>query len=586
MTIRLIGVAVLAACVPIPVVCAAEADLDDAAVERMWKSGRTLPLSVSARHPLPKMRLRADTGVNVLVDLAHQCAFATLWSLPGALSRSGFRAVGSQATLDTVLTEGKPCRVRIPVGKRWPFAWWPVSRLNVLITYQGSLRSQEYLPAEREAVKAFVEAGGGLIVIGTRPPSEGAAAAWSLNALAARFGGRFSHRTDKLGGRNVTTLKLDGDWNVLDKGAAGLPVRARRTVGKGRVVLLDSLAAVLPGRNDEAKQKDLKTRHLVELVKWAAGGTKPVGGEPRLPTAMAGGGGIYPELTQRVGNMVVFYARNQKEHLLKTVREDLPAVGKQLQAWLPSKVTPVPMFLVLSAGGGGGWAVNAYEPKEVGVISLDGLGVISVFAHELAHTMGGPPNGKGRIAGQSPHHNQGEAHAGWFQGKIVAQRTKSGKPVKNCNSLFRFDKDGRSLDLAAGEGANNKKWGKGRHWTKLWWIFQTLDDRYGTTWYPRWRWVQHMRWRDDPGHRVSWDEMVEEMSIAVGEDLFPFFRAIGTTLNRQRLERTTFLGKAIDLPVAPLKVAPAGPARLDPIGDYKKPIKPRPTPHPREEDRT
>ena len=63
-------------------------------------------------------------------------------------------------------------------------------------------------------------------------------------------------------------------------------------------------------------------------------------------------------------------------------------------------------------------------------------------------------------------------------------------------------------------------------------------------------------------------------------------RAIGTTLNRQRLERTTFLGKAIDLPVAPLKVTPAGAARLDPIGDYKKPIMPRPTSHPPTEDRT
>ena len=62
------------------------------------------------------------------------------------------------------------------------------------------------------------------------------------------------------------------------------------------------------------------------------------------------------------------------------------------------------------------------------------------------------------------------------------------------------------------------------------------------------------------------------MSIAVGEDLFPFFCRIGTTLDKKRFERAVFEGKTMDLPVAPLEVTPAGPVRLEPIGDYKKPI--------------
>jgi hypothetical protein len=68
------------------------------------------------------------------------------------------------------------------------------------------------------------------------------------------------------------------------------------------------------------------------------------------------------------------------------------------------------------------------------------------------------------------------------------------------------------------------------------------------------------------------DEMVEDMSIACGEDLFPFFKKIGTTLTHPRLERATFQGKTIELPVAPLQVSPAGNARHDPIGDYAKPL--------------
>ena len=53
------------------------------------------------------------------------------------------------------------------------------------------------------------------------------------------------------------------------------------------------------------------------------------------------------------------------------------------------------------------------------------------------------------------------------------------------------------------------------------------------------------------------------MSIAVGEDLFPFFRKIGTTLTKDRFARAVFEGKTMDLPVAPLKITPAGPIGTD-----------------------
>ncbi|MHC4566101.1 MAG: hypothetical protein ACYTE3_10130, partial [Planctomycetota bacterium] len=72
--------------------------------------------------------------------------------------------------------------------------------------------------------------------------------------------------------------------------------------------------------------------------------------------------------------------------------------------------------------------------------------------------------------------------------------------------------------------------------------------------------------------RLSLDETVEDMSIAVGEDLFRFFREIGTTLNKERFAQAMFDGQTIDLPIAPLEIGPAGPVRLEPIGNYKKPI--------------
>ena len=96
---------------------------------------------------------------------------------------------------------------------------------------------------------------------------------------------------------------------------------------------------------------------------------------------------------------VVYYTPNMDEKLKQTVVTEMPRITKQIMAWHPSTPTPEPMYLLLAAGGGGGWAVNAYKPKENGIISTDIEGLIGIYAHELAHTLGGPANAKGEKAG-------------------------------------------------------------------------------------------------------------------------------------------------------------------------------------------
>ena len=56
----------------------------------------------------------------------------------------------------------------------------------------------------------------------------------------------------------------------------------------------------------------------------------------------------------------------------------------------------------------------------------------------------------------------------------------------------------------------------------------------------------------------------------MGEDLFPFFRDIGTTLEKERFPNAVFMGSKISLPVAEISITRAGKARLEPIGDYKQ----------------
>ena len=543
-------------------------------IERCWRSGRTIPREIAIRFPLPKQRLgMEDTGINVLLDHAHQVLFAMLWRYAGELRRMGFRVAGSQATLDTVLKPKSIGRVRIIVGDIKPFAWVPLPRFNVVITYQGNPDYPPYLPEERETLKGFVEGGGGLIILGARPRSEEEGERWSLNELAGIFGATFLSTDTRIlpDDRRVAAIRLSPEWEVLERGRNGMAMAARRAFGKGHVMVVSDWNFIkADGETDYERVRD--------LIKWVASGKEPVGGEPRLPTEMAGGGGIYPELEINLGGAVVFYARNGHKHLLRAIREDLPKVRDKLYEWLPSPPPEHPMYIIASAGSGGGWACN-YLPKETGVIANDPKGIISVFAHELAHTMCGPVNDKGVPAGFSPHVNQGEAHAGWFQGKAIAWYNPDlrDKSNRNCNHILEMErKMGRMLDLSKyfSDPEERKKWPRGAGWVKLWWIWQKLDDRYGTTWYPRWYWVRAMRWREEPDHRETWGEMVEDMSIAVGEDLFPFFRKIGTTLDRDRLERIEFMGKIMELPIAPIDISPAGPVRLEPAGDYTKPLKP------------
>jgi len=317
---------------------------------------------------------------------------------------------------------------------------------------------------------------------------------------------------------------------------------------------------------DETKAK---SDFLAEIIKWAAEGKPAVGGTANLPIPMSGGGGIYPEKEVHVGGIVLYYAKNQFSQLLATVREEFNPITDQLYNWLPSPKPTEPMYMVLCSGVGGGWAINAYKPREVSTIAVRPSDVRGIFAHEQAHTMSGPCQ-----AGDHPWGgNQGEPHAGWFQGKIMAMYDKTYAPNRNCQNGFRDEYDGlqtKAEDIFKERNLNG--WKKQWDYYMVWYIWQKLDDRYGTTWYPRWRWVQQQRWADNPDHKLTWEESIEDMSIAVGEDLFPFIASTGKSLSKDRLEKIEFMGEQLILPVAPIKLTKPGNVNLEPAGDYTKPI--------------
>jgi hypothetical protein len=73
---------------------------------------------------------------------------------------------------------------------------------------------------------------------------------------------------------------------------------------------------------------------------------------------------------------------------------------------------------------------------------------------------------------------------------------------------------------------------------------------------------------------LTWEESITDMSIAVGEDLFPFFAKTGKQLSLKRLEQVEFMGKTTRLPVAPIEPTAPGGVNIEPIDDFKKPLRP------------
>lgn len=549
-----------------------------------WQSGKTLPIEIGKQYQPELLKgIKNDNGYNVLIDIAHQCSFSYMWVLQPVLQQKGYRTVSSQASLHTVLDPNGKCRLRIPFdtkNKIYPFAWHPNFKYNVVITQQADPSSPIYTKEEQKALVKYVKNGGGLIILGN-PIKNGGAANWSINELAKAFGAEFTDNHQEHNSIIYSTLSLDEKWEVIGKSKDGSAIQARKPFGKGRIVIGGSqfdLNFKLPKTMDEetkAKITKQKNKYLGDIMDWLCENQEPVGGEPRLPQNMGGGGAIYPELEGGTEGIVVFYAPNINPKLLECVEVEFPKITNRINQWLPSTPTKEPMYLILSAGNGGGWAVNAFKPKENGIISLNNMGVISIYAHELAHTLGGPANSKGEKAGNSPFHNQGEAHAGWFQGKIDAMYRPEllDKATKKCQEFYKTDKF-KELDIIryAQDKEYYNKFGKGADWQKIWCIWQMMDDTYGPTWYPRWKMTQYDRWENDPKRELTWNETIEDMSLAVGEDLFPFFNDLNTSLSRKEMGEIEYKNKKITLPKATIKIKMPGKVNLEDIKDYRNPL--------------
>ncbi len=371
-----------------------------------------------------------DNGINVLLDSAHQFSFFHHWQVQEALREAGFRATGSQASLDRALTPGALMRVREQDDHAWgrerPFTALPAPAFDVVLSYQHG-GFQPFPPAEAAALAAFLEAGGGIVFDVSAPDAPAAGILREYGAvISGRTGEALTEPMDRKLGleaaelpRDLRQAELSPDWTV-EAGAGGrLGAVAWRKAGRGTMVVLAD-PRLLRIKDAEGERVN------AELLRWAvlkaSGGPRRKADGRRVPWEPEGlGGAFYPDNEIEVGGLRVLYSDNQLPSIVELARTRTTEVLAILQKMLPTPPNPGKAYYInLAAGEGGGWAENAVTPKMAGTISMKPESILSILAHELAHTMYGPEAFDGTPGCRMPDW-WSEAHAGWFQRKAIKE---------------------------------------------------------------------------------------------------------------------------------------------------------------------
>ncbi|NQT86788.1 hypothetical protein HQ560_08500, partial [bacterium] len=180
---------------------------------------------------------RAAGPVHSVVDIAHEFSFY----FDGRFARNYLSAKGN------VNVQNWATLHKADLGN-----------VNLLILPTGATCCP-YTPKDIAAVKAFLEGGGGVLLLGDHALFR-TEKTYRLNEMATPFGAAFANQRAKAplsgvddlkyyGGKTLSLAKPD-EWEILVKDATGQPITVRKQVGKGKLLVA---SRGLSGRQPDAK---------------------------------------------------------------------------------------------------------------------------------------------------------------------------------------------------------------------------------------------------------------------------------------------------------------------------------------------
>ena len=395
-----------------------------------------------------------------------------------------------------------------------------------LVVLQSGASSCQYTPKDIAAIKAFLQSGGGVIVLGDYSLFRDEKT-YTLNALAEAFGAEFVNKGAKkpvagLGdlkgkaiksyGGKVISLAGARTWDVLIQDAAGQVVTARTKVGKGKLLLT---TRGISGRQPNAKDP-INAEWLSPLLADLASGKKV---DPkRRPkhhraenTINRGGLEIrYSDYMQPMADEIF------KMYLIcRPMQENILGVP-------PSEGMLASLLLLPTGGGGfsGGRTIGlgiwwgGFPQKKYGMVELLG--------HESTHSWVHPFT--------EPLWNEGIAtYVGIQLGRELGYKTEADKTLAGwIKGAKRHDPEMKKYDLAAGKNIPHVV-----AMAKPMWIWEQLRKEKPDILA---RYFQAKRKLADPKtiKRYTAHDSVAVLSVAAGRDLFKWFQSLGISVDRSK----------------------------------------------------
>lgn len=392
-----------------------------------------------------------------------------------------------------------------------------LSNVNLLVLTGGDPRLP-YGAAAIDRIDVYVRAGGTalLMIDGGEPAPPGA-------AVALRFGAGLSARRAQPPLRNVradsapefrggTVLELGAGWETLVADAEDRPVLARRRVEAGWIVLGSrGLFGHQPDASDPLNAAWI-TPLLVDCAR-----AKPI--DPKLPHRSS-----WVELTKEIGPLTLeFHAGTAR--FAERIAEEYRTIRPHLVAITGVEPAPgmIKRLLILPTGGGG---FSSGERIAIGAWWGDyperRYPMVELIGHEAGHSWVLPH--------PEPLWNEPIAtYLGIQVGRRLRMPEADAALTAQIAKARALDPEFDALDPLAAEAPRDLVWGKSFH------VFAELERLHGPDAMAKYfRAKRALVSAERPGY--SMDDCVAVWSAAVGEDLFPWFRALAFGVDAARTE--------------------------------------------------
>ncbi len=414
-----------------------------------------------------------------------------------------------------------------PIAMSWGSLFnFDLSNANLLILL-GCDPHLEYVRQDIEVINQFLQQGGGVVLLGSARDE-------SQNDLAREFGCSFSKGAQKPlatvcdvvtgeieGGGDTLELQDQKLWRVLVVDAQDRPVLASRSVGKGTLLVG---ARGLAGHNPNASDNINASWWQPLLIEVASGKAVDRG----KPFRSRGIGEL--EYSERLGSITLRY-----NDYLKPYASSMADIYMRCRPVIEKR-----MGVPLSDG----------MASEIGLLATGGGGFSSGRTLGLAVFWGGFPDREDSMIEFITHESVhswvlpfpeiwNEPIATYVGNLVMIDMGHEEEALRRIESTIRrasrIDPTMKTYDLQGKGPAGVRELDRGEanniHWGKTYWILEQLRQEN-----PRVlaQYFQAKRRLATPDKIKQYDEnaTVALLSIAMGRDLFPWFKEHGIDVER------------------------------------------------------